>query len=167
MMVRGQWANLARVTPLLFFKGHAGIFNDHRESGPRFNVSSERRKFLSVRYVCQMWHWSNSNWIFSFNISGIIYSVKCSTVENIYFYNIIVFNATLLSIKTIFYFLYCRPQTGRWWLVHCIIIIISVSYYNSLQIHQDLREELAKAKNVAGIAEVNRQLKQRCQVKEL
>lgn len=38
--------------------------------------------------------------------------------------------------------------------------------YNSLQIHQDLREELAKAKNVAGIVEINRQLKQRCQVKE-
>ncbi len=45
-MVRGRWANLARiagVTPLLFFEEHPGIFNDHRESGPRFNVSSERR----------------------------------------------------------------------------------------------------------------------------
>ncbi len=29
-MVRGQW-----VTPLLFFERHPGIFNDHRESGPR------------------------------------------------------------------------------------------------------------------------------------
>ncbi len=48
-MVRGQWANLARicrVTPLLFFEGHAGIINDHRESGPRFNVSSEGWCFL-------------------------------------------------------------------------------------------------------------------------
>uniref|UniRef100_A0A673IX36 tRNA-dihydrouridine(16/17) synthase [NAD(P)(+)]-like n=1 Tax=Sinocyclocheilus rhinocerous TaxID=307959 RepID=A0A673IX36_9TELE len=36
-------------------------------------------------------------------------------------------------------------------------------WHHTLQIHQDLREELAKAKNVAGIAEVNRQLKQRCQ----
>ncbi len=48
-MVRGQWANFgqdAGVTPLLFFKGHPGIFNDHRESGPRFNVSSEGRCFL-------------------------------------------------------------------------------------------------------------------------
>ncbi len=45
-MVSGQWANLARmpgVTPLLFIEGHPGIFNDHRESGPRFNVSSEGR----------------------------------------------------------------------------------------------------------------------------
>ncbi len=36
-MVRGQWVNLARmpvVTPLLFFEGHPGICNDHRESGP-------------------------------------------------------------------------------------------------------------------------------------
>uniref|UniRef100_A0A673IJU4 tRNA-dihydrouridine(16/17) synthase [NAD(P)(+)]-like n=1 Tax=Sinocyclocheilus rhinocerous TaxID=307959 RepID=A0A673IJU4_9TELE len=36
-------------------------------------------------------------------------------------------------------------------------------WHHTLQIHQDLREELAKAKNVAGVAEVNRQLKQRCQ----
>ncbi len=45
-MVRGQWANLARMLvlhPTLFLEGHPGIFNDHRESGPRFNVSSERR----------------------------------------------------------------------------------------------------------------------------
>ncbi len=28
------------------FKRHPGIFNDHRESGPRFNVSSEGRCFL-------------------------------------------------------------------------------------------------------------------------
>ncbi len=37
-MVRGQWANLARMLgshPLLFFfEGHPGIFNDHIESGP-------------------------------------------------------------------------------------------------------------------------------------
>ncbi len=45
-MVRGQRASLARVTPLLFFEGHPGIFNDHRESGPRFNVSSEGRCFF-------------------------------------------------------------------------------------------------------------------------
>ncbi len=45
-MVRGQWASLARtpgVTPLLFIEGHPGILNDHRESGPRFNISSEGR----------------------------------------------------------------------------------------------------------------------------
>ncbi|KAI7803825.1 tRNA-dihydrouridine(16/17) synthase [NAD(P)(+)]-like [Triplophysa rosa] len=36
-------------------------------------------------------------------------------------------------------------------------------WHHTLQIHQDLREELAKAKNVAGIEEVNRQLKLRCQ----
>ncbi len=51
-MFRGQWANLARmpgVTPLLFFKRHPGIFNDHRVSGPRFKVSSERRKRQYMR----------------------------------------------------------------------------------------------------------------------
>ncbi len=37
-MVRVQWANLARIT-------HIGIFKDHRESGPRFDVSSEGRCF--------------------------------------------------------------------------------------------------------------------------
>ncbi len=48
-MVRGQRANLARmpgVKPLLFFKVHPGIFNDHRELGPWFNVSSEGQCFL-------------------------------------------------------------------------------------------------------------------------
>ncbi len=40
----GEFGQDARVTPLLFFEGHPGIFNDHRESGPRFNVSSEGRK---------------------------------------------------------------------------------------------------------------------------
>ncbi len=37
----GKFGQDAGVTPLLFFEGHPGIFNDHRESGPRFNVSSE------------------------------------------------------------------------------------------------------------------------------
>ncbi len=50
-MVRGQWVNLARMPelhPLLFFEEHPGIFNDHRESGPQFNISSEGRCFLTV-----------------------------------------------------------------------------------------------------------------------
>ncbi len=37
-MVRGQGGEFghdAGVTPLLFLEGHPGIFNDHRESGPR------------------------------------------------------------------------------------------------------------------------------------
>ncbi len=34
-------------TPTLYEKCH-GIFNDHRESGPRFNVSSEERWLLTV-----------------------------------------------------------------------------------------------------------------------
>ncbi len=42
----GKFGQDASVTPLLFFEGHPGIFNDHRESGPRFNVSSEGRCFL-------------------------------------------------------------------------------------------------------------------------
>ncbi len=42
----GKFGKDARVTPLLFFEGHPGIFNDHRESGPRFNVSSKGRCFL-------------------------------------------------------------------------------------------------------------------------
>ncbi len=49
-MVRGQWAHFgkdAEVTPLLFFEGHPGIFNDHRETGPRFYVSSEGRLSFS------------------------------------------------------------------------------------------------------------------------
>ncbi len=39
------------VTPLLFFEGHPGIFNDHRELGPRFNVSSERRIHIPMEIL--------------------------------------------------------------------------------------------------------------------
>ncbi len=42
----GKFGLDAGVTPLLFFEWHPGIFNDHRESGPRFNISSEGRCFL-------------------------------------------------------------------------------------------------------------------------
>ncbi len=44
----GELGQDAEVTHLLFFEGHPGIFNDHRESGPRFNVSSEGRCLLTV-----------------------------------------------------------------------------------------------------------------------
>ncbi len=38
----GKFGQDAGVTPIPHpFKGHPGIFNDHRVSGPRFNVSSE------------------------------------------------------------------------------------------------------------------------------
>ncbi len=51
-MVRGQWASLARMPglhPTLFFRRTSwNFFDDHRESGPRFNVSSEGRCFLTV-----------------------------------------------------------------------------------------------------------------------
>ncbi len=43
----GKFGQDAEGTPLLFLKWHHGIFND-RESGPRFNVSSEGRCFLTV-----------------------------------------------------------------------------------------------------------------------
>src|SRR5512146_1213101 len=43
----GRFGQDAGVKPLLFFEGHPVIFNEHRESGPRFNVSSERRRSLS------------------------------------------------------------------------------------------------------------------------
>ncbi len=46
MIDKGQWGGIwpghRDYTPTLYEKCH-GIFNDHRESGPRFNVSSERR----------------------------------------------------------------------------------------------------------------------------
>ncbi len=45
----GELGQDAEVTHLLFFEGHPGIFNDHRESGPRFNVSSEGRCLLTVQ----------------------------------------------------------------------------------------------------------------------
>ncbi len=45
LLTRASGGNLARTPglhPTLYEKCR-GIFNDHRESGPRFNVSSERR----------------------------------------------------------------------------------------------------------------------------
>ncbi len=44
----GEFGQEAGVIPLLFFEGHPGIFNDHRESGPRFNVSSVTSHTLIV-----------------------------------------------------------------------------------------------------------------------
>ncbi len=38
----GELGQNAEVTHLLFSKKHPGIFNDHRESGLRFNVSAEK-----------------------------------------------------------------------------------------------------------------------------
>ncbi len=46
--VEGIWPGHLGYTPTLYAECH-GIFNDHRESGPRFNVSSERRCFLQEK----------------------------------------------------------------------------------------------------------------------
>ncbi len=51
MIDKGQWWEFGLdtgVTPLLLRRSAMGFFNDHRESGPRFNVSSERQCFLTV-----------------------------------------------------------------------------------------------------------------------
>ncbi len=44
----GAWPGHRGYTPTLYEKCH-GIYNDHKESGPRFNISSERRCLLSVQ----------------------------------------------------------------------------------------------------------------------
>ncbi len=44
----GKFGQDAEVTPLLFSKDILGFFNDHRESGPQFNISSEGRCLLTV-----------------------------------------------------------------------------------------------------------------------
>ncbi len=46
--VVGIWPGHRGYTPTLYEKCH-GIFNDHRDSGPWFNVSSEGRCFFSQR----------------------------------------------------------------------------------------------------------------------
>ncbi len=59
-LTRASGGNLARTPglhPTLYEKCH-GIFNDHRESGPRFNVSSERQLFQS--FIVQFW-WAFAN----------------------------------------------------------------------------------------------------------
>ncbi len=49
MIDKGQWWGFGQDTgvtpPTLYEKCH-GIFNDNRESGPRFNVSSERQAVM-------------------------------------------------------------------------------------------------------------------------
>ncbi len=48
--MEGIWPGHRGYTPTLYEKCH-GIFNDHRESGPRFNVSSERQISSFVFFV--------------------------------------------------------------------------------------------------------------------
>ncbi len=45
----GIWPGHRGYTPTLYEKCH-GIFNDHRESGPQFNISYEGRGFFTVKY---------------------------------------------------------------------------------------------------------------------
>ncbi len=51
MIDKGQWGEFGQDTgvtpPTLYEKCH-GIFDEHRESEPRFNISSERQYFLTV-----------------------------------------------------------------------------------------------------------------------
>ncbi len=49
--VEGIWPEHRGFTPTLYEECH-GSFNDHRESGPLFNVSSERRCFFTVLCPC-------------------------------------------------------------------------------------------------------------------
>ncbi len=59
-LTRASGGNLAGhrgYTPTLYEKCH-GIFNDHRESEPRFKISSERQCFLSMKiyfFSLQLW----------------------------------------------------------------------------------------------------------------
>ncbi len=50
MIDKGQWGGIwsGHWGYTLYEKCH-GIFNDHRESGPRFNVPSERLIFLILK----------------------------------------------------------------------------------------------------------------------
>ncbi len=58
--VEGIWPGHWGYTPTLYEKCHT-IFNDHKESGPQFNVSSERRCFFdsySVKGPTQTAGWA-------------------------------------------------------------------------------------------------------------
>ncbi len=58
MIDKGQWREFGQdtgVTPLLFTMSVMGFFNDHRESGPRFNVSSERRIYYNASKWAVEW----------------------------------------------------------------------------------------------------------------
>ncbi len=44
----------SRITPLLFFEGHPGIFNDTKEFGPRFNISRCLLTVLCPRHYTEV-----------------------------------------------------------------------------------------------------------------
>ncbi len=46
----GEFGQDDGVTPLLFFEGHPGIFNDHRESGTRFVKSMSVSMSMSMSF---------------------------------------------------------------------------------------------------------------------
>ncbi len=51
----GKFGQDAIVTPLLFFEGLPGIFNDHRESGPRLNnIISNKGNYLALSVQSQV-----------------------------------------------------------------------------------------------------------------
>ncbi len=55
MIDRGQWGEFGQdtgVTPLLFYEKCHGIFNDHRKSGPRFNLISNL--YLEFIFLLQL-----------------------------------------------------------------------------------------------------------------
>ncbi len=55
----GIWPGHRGYTPTLYEKCH-GIFNNHRESAPRFNVSSESSLYLSVfHFTSRITHYFN------------------------------------------------------------------------------------------------------------
>ncbi len=66
-MIRRPWGSEANGQIWLGWRGHSstlferhpGIFNNHRESGPRFNVSSEGRCFLLV--IDRYWFFITDN----------------------------------------------------------------------------------------------------------
>ncbi len=63
-LTKGQWREFGQDTPTLYEKCH-GIFNDHRESGPRFNVSLH----LHSAFKCRLFS--------AFNPSKCTYTWSC------------------------------------------------------------------------------------------
>ncbi len=73
----GKFGQDAGFTPLLFFEGHPGIFYDHRESGPRFNVSSESRTLCVLTVLAQKITWFRNDALFN-----RLFSVRTSDVRS-------------------------------------------------------------------------------------
>ncbi len=86
----GKFGQNAGVIPLLFFEGHPGIFNDHRESGPQINILSYSTVSPSLYLGVRPTH--TTGWA---PPAGLINTSSCS--------NLVYFSISIYAFSRCFY----------------------------------------------------------------